>query len=331
MIVNCSDVTFKNENRVFYISNEEITNFPILTLGKRSYLVDAKIEAGIIEDSASILIGNYCSIAHDVKFMLNLNHDYLSVSTYDWANILKWNVENKLRIKGQILIGNDVWIGRGATVLPGVRIGNGAVVAAEAVVTKDIPPYAIVGGNPASIIKYRFAQEKCDLLNKIKWWYWSDTIIDKNKQLIAGKIDDFIEHFQNKNDKDVINLYLGDYADKTSYYFIPDFGANFPVWRKVIKQYIHRFCNNDEVLLILRIEEKYKYIKYIEEIIDYLNSVTHSPDIFIFDVSLENEADILREVDYFVTTRCEECLYFIDYCYDYEVKVLSGMNDPIFM
>ena len=84
------------------------------------------------------------------------------------------------------VIGNDVWTGRNATILAGVRIGNGAVIGAGAVVTKDVPPYAIVGGVPAKIIKYRFSPEQIEAMEQIQWWNWDD-------QTIADRFDDFLD------------------------------------------------------------------------------------------------------------------------------------------
>lgn len=82
-------------------------------------------------------------------------------------------------VKGDTVIGNDVWIGRGATIMPGVKIGNGAVIGSMAVVAKDVPDYAIVAGNPARIIRYRFDQETIDFLNDLEWWDFSDEQIDE--------------------------------------------------------------------------------------------------------------------------------------------------------
>lgn len=107
-------------------------------------------------------IGSFCSIAPEVTFMLDGEHDYNRISTYPFKN--RFLGESEPISKGNIIVGDDVWIGFRATILSGVHIGQGAVVAAGAVVTKDIPPYAIVGGVPAKIIKYRFNNEIIDVL-----------------------------------------------------------------------------------------------------------------------------------------------------------------------
>ena len=138
-----------------------------------------------------LIIGKFCSIACGAKFLFNsANHTLNSLSNYtfpiffeEW-NLDKGDVTSAWDNKGDIVIGNDVWIGSRATILEGVNIGDGVVVAAGAVVTKDVPPYAIVGGVPARIIRYRFDEETIQNLLKMKWW-------EKDQEWIQNHADDF--------------------------------------------------------------------------------------------------------------------------------------------
>jgi len=127
-----------------------------------------------------LIIGKYCSIACGAKFLFtSANHAMRSLSTYpfpifanhwglDWADVASaWDN------KGDIVVGNDVWIGYEAVILQGVTIGDGAIIGARAVVTKDVEPYTIVGGVPAKPIKRRFSPETVDALLRIRWWDWS--------------------------------------------------------------------------------------------------------------------------------------------------------------
>lgn len=135
-----------------------------------------------------LIIGKFCSIACGAKFLFNsANHKMASLSTYtfplffeEWG-LEKENVAQAWDQKGDIIIGNDVWIGYEAVILSGVTIGDGAVIGCRAVVTKDVPPYTIVGGVPAKPIRKRFDEETIKELQKIKWWDWP-------KEKIAGKI-----------------------------------------------------------------------------------------------------------------------------------------------
>ena len=126
-----------------------------------------------------LIIGKFCSIACGAKFIFNsANHSLSSLSSYPFPIFFEeWDLDIKditkaWDNKGDIVIGNDVWIGYEAVILAGVTIGDGAVIGARAVVTKDIPPYTIVGGVPARPIRKRFSEEITDSLLKIKWWDW---------------------------------------------------------------------------------------------------------------------------------------------------------------
>ena len=193
------DLSFSPEIRDVFTKDHFGNEYKILTIGKRSYIAEAQIESTGID--AHILIGNYCSIGHDVHFHINTQHDYQMVSTFPWNNPYNkvFDYQGKNKTKNQILIGHDVWIGRGAVLQGGIKIGNGAVIASNAVVTKDVEPYAIVGGNPARLIKYRFSSTIIERLNQIKWWYWQDEKILKEKDKITGDIDAFVRAFYPEN------------------------------------------------------------------------------------------------------------------------------------
>lgn len=126
-----------------------------------------------------LIIGNFCSIACGTKFLFNsANHTLKSLSTYtfplfyeDW-NLEKSNITTAWDNKGDIIIGNDVWIGYEAIIMAGVHVGNGAIIAAHAIVTKDVQPYTIVGGVPTRLIRKRFNEEIIQELEKLKWWNW---------------------------------------------------------------------------------------------------------------------------------------------------------------
>ena len=117
---------------------------------------------------AHLYIGNYCSIAGECIFILNSEHRTNTISTYPFK-VKVTGVACEAGTKGNIRIGDDVWIGERAMIMSGVTVGQGAIIAAGAVVTKDVPPYAIVGGIPAKVIKYRFSQELIDELLKVDY------------------------------------------------------------------------------------------------------------------------------------------------------------------
>ncbi len=144
-----------------------------------------------------LIIGKFCSIACGAKFIFNCaNHTLKSLSTYtfplffeEW-DLPKSEVATAWDNKGDIVIGNDVWIGYDAVIMAGVKIGDGAIIGARAVVTKDVEPYSIVGGLPAKEIRKRFSPETIDRLLKLQWWNWSIEKIKKSIDLIrSGNIE----------------------------------------------------------------------------------------------------------------------------------------------
>lgn len=145
----------------------------------------------------SLRIGKFCSIACGAKFLFaSANHTQTSVSTYPFPIFFEeWDLDigdvtSAWDHKGDIVIGNDVWIGYEAVVMAGVTIGDGAIIGARAVVTKDVPPYTIVGGVPAREIRRRFSDDVIARLLELKWWDWPAERIQRNiKNIQAGRLN----------------------------------------------------------------------------------------------------------------------------------------------
>ena len=145
-----------------------------------------------------LIIGKFCSIACGAKFLFNsANHTLSSLSTYpfplffeEWG-LEKRNVAESWDNKGDIVLGNDVWIGYEAVIMAGVTIGDGAIIGARAVVTKDVPPYTGAGGIPAKPIKKRYPEETIAALSELKWWDWPENRIAQNLHAIqAGQLNE---------------------------------------------------------------------------------------------------------------------------------------------
>lgn len=141
-----------------------------------------------IEDK--LIIGKFCAIGRGIEFIMNgANHKMNAITTYPF-NIMGHGWEKTtpsiedLPIKGDTVVGNDVWIGQNVTIMPGIKIGNGAIIAANSTVSKDIPAYHIAGGNPIRIIKKRFEDDLIDYLQKLKWWDWSAEKITENLEIL---------------------------------------------------------------------------------------------------------------------------------------------------
>lgn len=149
-------------------------------------------------DKYLVKIGKFCSFSNNITIIVDGNHRPDWVSTYPFGKCINDINENPGHPvgRGDITIGNDVWIGMNVLILPGVKIGDGAVVGANSVVTKPVDDYEIVAGNPARHIKYRFSQTQIDSLKKIKWWDWSIEKIKINVDFLESpNINEFIEKF----------------------------------------------------------------------------------------------------------------------------------------
>ena len=152
---------------------------PNIIVGDFTYIADSEFESHVTHHydfiGDKLIIGKFCQIAAGVEFVMNgANHQMNAVSTFPFYTLEGWNMKppakSDLPFKGDTVIGNDVWIGQNAVILPGVHIGDGAIIGANSVVASDVEPYTVVVGNPAEIIRYRFDEELTSLLLKFKWW-----------------------------------------------------------------------------------------------------------------------------------------------------------------
>jgi acetyltransferase-like isoleucine patch superfamily enzyme len=157
------------------------------TIGRHTY-GSFKVNVGRGE-RARVHIGAFCSMAHGVEFVVGGNHRPDWVTTYPfrvmWGMPGAWS-DGHPRPESDIEVGNDVWIGAQALILPGVKIGDGAVVGARAVVTRDVRPYAIVGGIPAREIRRRFSDEQVDALLELRWWDWPEEKLRAHVDLLCS-------------------------------------------------------------------------------------------------------------------------------------------------
>jgi virginiamycin A acetyltransferase len=158
--------------------------------------------APIVKDwhqGTTLEIGDFCSIAENVTILLGGNHPIDWVSSFPFGAIFeefkgRCSVFPEKMSKGDVIIGNDVWIGLNSTILSGITIGDGAIIAANAVVTKNVEPYTIVGGNPAKLLKKRFSDEAISKLLSIEWWNWEiDKIKDNLDLILSEDIELFID------------------------------------------------------------------------------------------------------------------------------------------
>jgi acetyltransferase-like isoleucine patch superfamily enzyme len=160
----------------------------IVTVGKGTYGT-ITIQSLYVTPNERLTIGNYVSIAPDVIFLLGVNHQINTATTFPFYSKLIQRSPIDAISKGPIIIEDEVWIGTGSTIFSGVKIGKGAIIAAGAVVTKDVQPYSIVGGSPAKVLRFRFPDAIIQILQPIHFINFSDSWIKKNIETIYTKIE----------------------------------------------------------------------------------------------------------------------------------------------
>lgn len=196
----------KDYEKLIFLKN--VVKAPNIFIGDYTYFDDRRYGPEKFEENnilynydfskVKLMIGKFCAIASDTRFMMTGDHKLDAISTYPfpifgqgWENV--FNVFD-LPVKGDIIVGNDVWFGYDSLIMNGVKIGDGAIIAARAVVVKDVPPYSIVAGNPAKVIKQRFDDATVERLLQIAWWDWDIEKITKNLPLICSLDIDRLEN-----------------------------------------------------------------------------------------------------------------------------------------
>lgn len=183
-------IKWRFRNKWNYTTAGNIFDLEAVQVGRHTY---GCIEVENYNQFEKLKIGSFCSIGPKVGFILNSDHDLSKLSTYPFKVNLLHSEKYEAVSKGNIIVENDVWIGYGATILSGVHIGQGAVIAAGAVVSKDVPPYAIVGGVPAKVIKYRFSQEVIEYLLTLDYSVLSDEMIRNHVDELYEPVGDDLE------------------------------------------------------------------------------------------------------------------------------------------
>ncbi len=321
--------------------DENIPAYIMASLGNMSYMAGTDFHYNLPQKT-HVLIGNYCQIAHDTVFEIGQNHIFSGVSPYPFDQVLgEENVfAHRAPVnKQQLVIGHDVWIGSGVRIIKAVKIGNGAIVGSGSVVTKDVPPYAIVGGNPAKIIRYRFSPEIIEALDKIKWWYWPLAKVKANRQYMEN-VEEFIARFVDKLEKNrtpvppriLEKLQACHQAGGRIFYFVPDLGSakEDAVWPAVLGQVCQKYGSQRHCLLIALRQDGADHQARIQYLQQFMGQFPNRPEPIFFGSPDGIVLELLKQADYFITTKEAISSKGIDYMDTFGGGVLSGLEYDIF-
>lgn len=321
-------------------------NFSILNIEENSYIVKGEIISRITNSSKSIYhsihIGKYTSIGNGLKIFLDMSHDYNSLYTgiiTEFADVdsgYSGQIMKRIDRKGEVIIGNDVWIGNDVTIMGGVRIGDGAIIATGSMVIKDVPPYSIVGGNPAKIIKYRFDKNIIDKLRRIAWWNWDSATISSRRKDMEGEVEKFSEMYDrnpclfNKKNRSLVERVAVEEVPILCYYM--DFEDEIPLYSNVISEFLEKYPRGEAELLLCYRMDKPSQIEKIEEVIKVLDKYNETEALInIHGITNEEEEEaMMSESDIYITNRETSTLRRLEYADKYRVSVRSASDFPIF-
>ena len=314
---------------------------PLVTMGAKSYLVSGTLDAG--SHDCHILVGSYTAIARRVSFMIGMNHDHHALTSYpihmiegreETAGLINPAAEGINR--HQLRIGSDVWIGSEAILMGGVHIGSGAVVGAGAVVAKDVPPYAVVVGNPARIIKYRFDTETITRLLRIKWWNWLQEEIERYIPMFNTDMAAFLERFDSgvqevaadETAATIRDLRTRGYAVS---YFIPDFAMDpaYAVWPHVIDRFLAAYTVTDSAALVLAVPDDPSVQPHLAEICRRIAARGAGAPLILSRLCAEGSVfsiAALQASDAYITTKEAVCSLAIDYATDAHLAIRYGRD-----
>ncbi len=324
------------------------TDFPCCFIDKDSYIVSALVKTGLDihfgDNLYNLQIGKYTSLAEDILFIIDMDHDYSAVCQgwqvselrgKSFDGVIRNTVKQR---KGEVLIGNDCWIGTGATIMNGVIIHDGAVVAANSVVTRDVPPYTIVGGNPAKVIKKRFADEIVEELKWIRWWDWGEKRMLSAASGLLSDAEVFVKEYYEESRNQIIRLSERNpfftrmkKAEKVFAYIVDD-ESPVPSYPSIIKEFCTTFSetHNQLVLFFPNYLNDKKYL--VDRVADALERYEDAE----CDVSLVYDdraiiEPVIKHCDSYITSRSMINVRAVGLAELFGKEIVSGFNSPIWV
>ena len=335
------------------VENQSIEN--ILTLGAGSYISDTAAEFDRQAEfggyhPSHILIGRYCSLAGGMRLLMSFNHTYKgATSTFPFeeqprvqkliskaaGNFAPVEYPPTFRAREnryQLIIGHDVWIGYGTFFVGAVNVGNGAIIGANSVIAKDVPPYSIVVGNPARVIKYRFDEATIKKLLAVKWWNWSFEKILANCKYMKDA-EKFLDVHYSPELENIPRDELGQLVENFRaqgfdvYNFVADFRASQPLWLRVIAGFCQSNFENAKLIIWLDENSTEADFNTLNEAVNLFGNDA-GKNILVVDGRISPHA--LISATHFITTREMSTLECLDWLWNTDVKIVSALDEGFF-
>lgn len=341
MLVNINGIAAEQVRRLSTCTYSQpndsgLKEFPALVLDRYSGITGLTVwsrlgeEAGLAGGCYCVYIGAFCPISNQVMFLPDMDHDYRSVSMSGQVPDLIPACSKKRR-KGSVIIQNDVWIGYGVTVMGGVTIHNGAVVAANSTVTKDVPPYAIVAGNPARVIKYRFDPDTIERLQRIQWWYWDEKTIKERSEWFKRSPEEFAEHFDVPPaalQEQVHDTQIEGISQSGLYLVFEDLDSPHSILRKIIEAFAH--THSEENCLVVSVPKDGTEERKTRQVYEFAEGIDADCGLYVRCTEPGEIPALISTCGTLITSRVLELVRYTCIADLAGASVVSGVDVPIF-
>lgn len=332
-------------------TSDKYLSYSTAHIGRGTYCWNTTVDNGIEREykfgklNSNYQVGQFNCIAEGLKVILGRNHNLKSVETGALTLMLNatgHNIEHpaaEFNQKSTVVIQNDVWIGGNVTIMAGVTVHNGAVIARNSHVVKDVPPYAIVGGNPAHIIGYRYTEDLIDKMLKIRWWNWSMEKLTENIDYFTEDVQGFCDRFypEAKRQYDAIAKLEKDPLD--TYFMFVDYYEDYCSYPYILESFLDMYMQDEDKKLVLFVQDDTVSEKgaiseeVYQNIASIVDDINNSPDIRckveLMHGSRTKAEQRFYRCHHYIISRTYWAVDFSDIADLYGIEVIAGCDSKI--